>query len=283
MPLPDEIEHRYYTSQGFDPAHARQVRSHYLPFVDGRELLVELGCGRGEFLEVASEVVERCLGVDADPAMVEAVVAAGHDAVRADVRTWPGETTERPDAVFLAHLIEHLSVDEAHELLGGVHDVMAPGGVLVVVTPNPACLANLMNDFWSDPTHVRLYTLDLLAFLLEQTGFEVTERGGNPIGSPGAPPLLAAPPVDVEAGELPVGVDPPAPIQYDESFQLETLLDETSRLRRAVEQLVHGVATLDARQQQLRHVVDVLAQRHDDVLAHLWGPNEIYVVGVRRP
>ncbi|MEZ5208020.1 MAG: hypothetical protein R2690_13840 [Acidimicrobiales bacterium] len=96
MPLPDEIEHRYYTSQGFDPAHARQVRSHYLPFVDGRELLVELGCGRGEFLEVASEVVERCLGVDADPAMVEAVVAAGHDAVRPTYGPGPGRRPSAP-------------------------------------------------------------------------------------------------------------------------------------------------------------------------------------------
>ena len=282
MPLPDEIESRYYTSQGFDPDHNRAVRSHYLPFVEGRDLLVELGCGRGEFLAVASPHVGRCLGVDVDPAMVATVEAAGHEAVREDVLSWVAGTDERPDAVFLAHLIEHLSVEQAHDLLVGLHRIIAPGGVLVVVTPNPACLANLTNDFWSDPTHVRLYTLDLLGFLLDQTGFDVTERAGNAVGSPGPPPELLAPPVEDGADPDPVVVQPAAPIQYDESFQLETLLEENARLRAGVEGLVHAVEALNGHQKRLRHLTSVLAARHNETLTHLWGPNEIYAVGIRR-
>jgi SAM-dependent methyltransferase len=184
--------------------------------------------------------------------------------------------------VFLAHLIEHLPVDAAFELLEQAARIVAPGGVLIVVTPNPACLAVLTNDFWSDPTHVRLYTLELLSFLLDQAGFDVVEAAGNPRDVPGAPPTLAAPPALVPWGDERVEIDPPPAFDYDQDLRLEGVLDELSRLRRALEGLVHLQRLHDDRLLALRHFATTAAERHDATLAHLWGPNEIYVVGERR-
>lgn len=282
MPLPDEVESSYYAAQGFDPAHARAVLAHYLPYVETRSFLVDLGCGRGELLDLARDRVGRVLGVDVDPAMVAAVRDQGIDAVQQDVLAWVAETDETPDAVFMAHLVEHLTVDAAYDLLVGLARVIPPGGVLIVVTPNPACMANLRNDFWSDPTHLRLYTPDLLSFLLDQAGFEVTAARVNPENDPGPPPEFLAPPVNEDIDVATVTVEPAAPIQYDESFQLETLLEETARLRAAVLSLVHGFAQLEGHHRQLRHLTSLLAERHDATLRHLWEPNEIYVVGERR-
>lgn len=283
MPIPDEIEARYYAAQGFDPAHAAEVRSHYLPFVAEARFLVELGAGRGEFLDLASTTVPRVLGVDADPEMVEQIRRHGHEAVHADVLDYVRTTDDRPDAIFLAHLVEHLDVEGAFELFGQCARILEPGGRLVVVTPNPACLAILRNDFWSDPTHLRLYTLDLLRFLLGQTGFEVVEAGGNPRDVPGAPPSLYAPPFDESWAFDPVTVAPRPPMEYDNQLRLEGVLEELARLRTAVEALVHAHTTQQQRTAELHRLTRLLAQRHDETLAELWGPNEIYVVGERRP
>lgn len=283
MPIPDEIESRYYSAQGFDPTHAAEVRSHYLQFLDGRRFLVELGAGRGEFLDLAAPKVERVLGVDVDPEMIGQIRSNGHEAVHRDVLEYLRDTDDRPDAVFLAHLVEHLPVDGAFEMFTQCARILEPGGRLIVVTPNPACLAILRNDFWSDPTHVRLYTLDLLRFLLDQTGFDVVEAAGNPLDVPGAPPLLYAPPFEGEWQTDPVGVAPRPPMEYDQDLRLEGVLDELARLRSAVEQLVHAHTAQQQRTAELHRLTRLLAERHDDTLAELWGPNEIYVVGARRP
>jgi len=283
-PVPDEIESSYYTAQGFDPAHSRQVRSHYLPFVLGRGFLVELGCGRGEFLSLVAEQQPeaRRLGVDVDPEMVRQVREAGHEAVEDDLLTYLHGTSDRPDAVFLAHVIEHLSVGEAFAMFGRLREVIPAGGRLIVVTPNPACFANLSNDFWSDPTHVRLYTLDLLQFLLGETGFEVIDAGGNPLDVPGPPPELLTPVANLDAwGAAEMVMPEPTPITFDEGVAVEGILEELTRLRATVASAVHWMGIYNDRMIEMRHLAESVAAAHDASLRHLYGANEIYVVGER--
>ena len=260
------------------------MRSHYLQFLDGRTFLVELGSGRGEFLEVAKGKVDRLVGVDVDPDMVKQCEAAGFEAVHADVLDYLTETEHRPDVVFLAHVIEHLPVDVAFEMLRDAAAIIEPGGVIIVVTPNPACLANLTNDFWSDPTHQRLYTLDLLSFLLDQTGFDVREASGNPLDVPGPPPELVAPPLAADEWESSdTAVDPRATIDYVDGAGMDGVLDELHRLRKAVEALTFWQHTHDERLTALRRFSEAAADSHNDTLRFFYGPNEIYVVGERRP
>lgn len=281
MGIPDEVESRYYTSRGFDPDHARTVRSHYLQYVKGRKLLVELGCGRGEFLDAARNDVERLVGVDVDAEMVRQVEEAGFTAVRSDVLSYLDTTEDRPDAVFLAHLIEHLSVADAFAMFEKAAGIIPSGGVIIVVTPNPACLANLTNDFWSDPTHQRLYTLDLMRFLLEQTGFTVTAAQGNPVDVPGPPPeLLSTARLD-GWGPAAASIEPRATIDYTDSPGMPGVLDELHRLRASVEEVVNSLGEQDRRLVELRHFAESTADRHDDALRHHYGANEIYVVGER--
>lgn len=282
MGIPDEFESRYYTAQGFDPAHSRTVRSHYLQYVRGRGLLVELGCGRGEFLEAARDDVDRVVGVDVDPEMVARVREAGIEAVHSDVLSYLSTTDHRPDAVFLAHLIEHLTVEDAYAMLEKAATIISGGGVIIIVTPNPACLANLTNDFWSDPTHQRLYTLDLLGFLLESTGFEVTAAAENPVDVPGPPPLLLSPARLGSWGAVDSNIEPRAMIEYEDEPGADGVIDELHRLRVALEQVVQWQHVHDERLTELRHFSETVGERHDDTLRHFYGANEIYVVGERR-
>lgn len=282
MPLPEEVESRYYAARGFEPDHARRVRSHYLPFVEGRELLVELGAGRGEFLGLVRDQVGRAVGVDIDPAMCQQVRDLGLEAVESDVHTFLAETDLRPDAVFLAHLIEHLPVDAAFDMLSSIAAIVPPGGRVIVVTPNPACLAVLTNDFWSDPTHVRLYTLELLSFLLEQAGFDVVEAAGNPADRPGPPPEMHAPAPLGDWDMTAVEVPPRALIEIDDGYRVDTLLDEVSRLRRANEELAAAHVRMGELLIELRAHAEETSRKLASGFGSLYGPNEIYVVGERR-
>jgi SAM-dependent methyltransferase len=286
MPLDPNAESRYYEGREFDPGHNRAVRAHYLQFIEGAGLLVELGCGRGEFLELASAAAGKVKGVDSDPGMVEDARARGIEIEQCEAIDWARTTSDRPDAVFAAHLIEHLMVDEAFELLQALAAIIPPAGRVVLVTPNPACLAMLTADFWSDPTHRRLYTIELISFLLRETGFDVVEAQGNPNDVPGPPPaLLAAETLDGWSSlrdEL--GDASRVPHIYGRATERfdSQLIDTVRALAQEVGRLRHVVGALDDRIDAIRHQLHHVLQRHNEMLSFLYPANEIYVVGERR-
>ena len=276
MSLGPAAEADYYGARGFDEQHAAEVRSFYLPYVEGRRLLVELGCGRGEFLSLAQPIVEQVCGVDVDPKMVQLARARGFTVIEDDVRSYLRQVDDNPDTFFAAHLIEHFSVQDAFGLLTEVHHALAPDGLVILATPNPACLAMLTNDFWSDPTHVRLYTPELLRFLLQQAGFEIVDEGGNPNDTPGPPPHLLAADLLEPWGSLADTLGDAAALPEVPSEGVRELSDEVLLLR-------HIVVTLDERLRALRHVAGHAIERHNDTLRFLYGANEIFVVARRLP
>jgi len=275
----ENFESDYYASRAFDEQHLREVRSHYLNFFKGRRFLVELGCGRGEFLQDAAEIVGRVIGVDIEPAMAGAARKRGLEVHEGDALKYLQNTIERPDAVFAAHLVEHFSVDDTFELLRAAATVMEPGGIIVLVTPNPYCLSVMLNDFWSDPTHVRLYSAALLEFLVKQAGFTVLEADTNPLDVPGPPPELLVP--ETMQPWEPLQVQRPSDVpKYEGSIshrvdeRLEVLLRRTNEVNEALAAITE---TVDRRIDELRHQIHLATQGVNGALKFLYGPNEIYV------
>ena len=82
------IESEYYAFREFDPAAMKLGRSHYVQFFDAGPVL-ELACGRGEFLGLLAEAGLKGRGVDIDVGMVDAGRAAGHDVVLGEARHRP--------------------------------------------------------------------------------------------------------------------------------------------------------------------------------------------------
>jgi SAM-dependent methyltransferase len=117
----------------------------YHHFLAGRSVL-DVGCGRGEFLE---KDPGRFVGVDLDPALVEACRARG---LRAEVGSATGLTF--PDAAFevvrAAQLIEHLHPDQAARLLAEAARVLKPGGRVFLTTPG-------IGNAWNTFSHIRPY------------------------------------------------------------------------------------------------------------------------------
>lgn len=195
------LESDYYTYMGYDPENSRAGLAHYVPMFAGATLpVLELACGRGEFLQLLGEAGLAARGVDSDAGMVEAARAGGLEVTDADalehLRSLPDDTLH---GVFSAHFAEHLQPDVLEQVVAESARVLAPGGTFVAATPNAACLSVLGHDFWRDPTHVRFYEPRLLAFYCVKAGLEVVETGGNPLNSPGAPPESLAPDTSVAA------------------------------------------------------------------------------------
>ena len=78
------LESDYYSYMDFDPEHAREVLRHYVPMFEDKSPVLELGCGRGEFLGLLDEKGIKAEGVDSDDGMVEAARTKGLDVVRGD-------------------------------------------------------------------------------------------------------------------------------------------------------------------------------------------------------
>ena len=150
--------------------------------VDAGAPWLDIGCGRGEWLALASAAGYRARGIDANPVAVDCCRTQGLCAEVAGafeyLRAQPDESL---GVVTMFHVVEHLHPGCLLEMLAIIFQKLSPGGLIAIETPNPANLLMASNDFWNDPTHVRPLPEALLTFMLEYAGFSIARRAGmNP-------------------------------------------------------------------------------------------------------
>lgn len=171
-----EFEDRYRGSREEILVRLREYSSHlvFLKDRDRRELrIVDLGCGRGEWLEVLRDEGLPATGVDNNEAQAEAARQLGLDIEIDDAIVWLGAQKDRSiDLLSAFHLVEHLEFPVLVNLLKEALRVLKPGGGLLIETPNPESLIVGAYKFWFDPTHVRPYPPELLSQLLETLTFQ---------------------------------------------------------------------------------------------------------------
>jgi O-antigen chain-terminating methyltransferase len=148
----------------------------YMAAFDGVGRVCDLGCGRGEFLELAKASGLEAYGVDSDQGSIATCLALGLDARREDLfehlESLPGSSL---GGVFCSQVVEHLPPDLIPALMQEVHRALAPGGVGVFETPNPATFATHVHSFWRDPTHVRPVPEPALSFAARTAGLVVED------------------------------------------------------------------------------------------------------------
>ena len=151
----------------------------YLPFV--QPLLrfypsanaVDLGCGRGEWLELLAENGFEALGVDLDDAMLSACRERGLCVQTGDALVFLRALPDQSQAIVSGfHIAEHLPFKTLQALVQDALRVLVPGGLLILETPNPENLVTGTSVFYLDPTHLRPLPPQLLAFLPEYAGFK---------------------------------------------------------------------------------------------------------------
>lgn len=265
------LESDYYAYMGYDPEHSKAGLAHYVPLFTAGPVL-ELACGRGEFLDLLREAGVAGEGIDADAGMVELARGAGHEVQLADALTG---LRSRPDdsvrGVFSAHFAEHLQPDELEAVVAESARVLAPGGVFVAATPNAACLSVLGHDFWRDPTHVRFYEPRLLAFYCAKAGLEVVETGANPRNHGGPPPGSLGRGTHVDPDLRPDLVATIQRITYDPA---KGVSDPDSPWHA----FGHFLGVLEERLRTTQQELADLHQSYEQLLGQLYPSNEVYVV-----
>lgn len=148
----------------------------YVPSFEGASSVVDLGSGRGEFLELLREHGIPAQGVDLDLDMVLLCRDKGLDVVREDAFSYLAARADGSvGGIFSAQFIEHLEPPRVIELVKLAYRKLAPGGCLVLETPNPACLMVFADSFYRDFSHVRPIHADTMRFLFDATGFHQVE------------------------------------------------------------------------------------------------------------
>jgi O-antigen chain-terminating methyltransferase len=155
----------------------------YVPLFRERAPVLDLGCGRGEFLELLGEAGIEGLGVDANREMVRTCREKNLRAETADVLAF---VTERAagsvGGIFAAQLIEHLPPRVIGDFLDDCYRALRPQGRLVLETVNPRSLTALVESFYRDLTHEKPLHPDTLDFALRAAGFrEVEIRYSSPV------------------------------------------------------------------------------------------------------
>ena len=138
--------------------------------------ILDVGCGRGEFLELLKDNHLSAYGIDINSIMVERSVALGLDARCVDLLTHlksVGDGTLGAVAAF--HVVEHLPFDVLIAFLDEALRVIAPGGLLILETPNPETVRVGASTFYNDPTHRNPIMPEPLRFMVEQRGFTEAE------------------------------------------------------------------------------------------------------------
>ena len=148
----------------------------YVPYFAGCHEVLDIGCGRGEFLELMREAGVPALGIDLSRESVSLCQTKGLKADETDLFAYlTGLPDASLDGIFCAQVVEHLAPAQLPDMIRLTARALRRGGVLVIETPNPECLAIFATHFYLDPTHNRPIPHALLAFYMEEHGISRIE------------------------------------------------------------------------------------------------------------
>jgi 2-polyprenyl-3-methyl-5-hydroxy-6-metoxy-1,4-benzoquinol methylase len=149
----------------------RRNHEAYKPWFADRQDVLDIGCGRGEFLEFMRDLGVRARGIDLGEESVAQCRDKGLDAEVADLFPYLEALPEGEfDGIFSSQVVEHLDAGRLPEMIRLCASRLRRGGILAIETPNPECLAIFATYFYLDPTHTRPVPYPLLEFYMHEYG-----------------------------------------------------------------------------------------------------------------
>lgn len=154
----------------------------YLPYLGQLDKKVssapflDIGCGRGEFLDLLTQHKHKVRGLDLNSSMVKRAKEKGYDVVEDDALSYLSD--QKPESfagISGFHLVEHIPFDELLRLFNECYRTVKQNGLVIFETPNPENLTVGSLNFYYDPSHLHPLPPQLLAFCLEYIGFKDVE------------------------------------------------------------------------------------------------------------
>ncbi len=173
---PDVLYRRLEDSLRGSESEVRADVAHYVRLAADHRPVLDVGCGRGEFLVACREESIAARGVDTNERSVADLRQRGFDVALAGVPECfvslePGSL----GSVLAMHVVEHLPVDALFALFRESARVLRVGGLLMIETPNAESLLIAATEFWRDPTHIAPRHPAALTLLAREHGFEIAE------------------------------------------------------------------------------------------------------------
>ena len=172
-------------------ADIRERQKAYLDLFRGRSDVVDIGCGRGEFLELLRNNNITARGVELGTDQYLLCREKGLDVVQEDLFTF---LEAQPDGslggLFSAQVIEHMAASDQLRYVALAYQKCSPQSPVLFETVNPECVYALVHNFFLDPTHVRPVHPGTLKFAMESQGFRNVElRFSSPVSDRTIPRL----------------------------------------------------------------------------------------------
>ena len=198
-PAPDLNAFKYV---GFEDAfrgsreNIRARLAEYAPRYDGLSNVIDIGCGRGEFLDLLRARGTPARGVDVNHAMVEICRANGLDVTEGDAVSWLAAMDDASvGGIFSAQVVEHLPPAYLTKLLETAAHKVRPGGLVILETINPSSWVAFFESFIRDITHVWPLHPETLQYLMRASGFrDVTLEYRSPVAEESRLRPLPSPP-----------------------------------------------------------------------------------------
>lgn len=152
----------------------KERQKEYLKYFESCSSILDIGCGRGEFLELMRDSGLSAVGVDTYEDFVEYCRSLGLDAVCADGIGYL-KSIESIDGIFVGQVVEHLTTEQVIALIDTAYEKLTEGGVLIMETPNPRSLSIFTNAFYIDPSHNKPVHPETLKYFARNAGFENIE------------------------------------------------------------------------------------------------------------
>jgi SAM-dependent methyltransferase len=156
-----------------------QVREALQPYLDrakSHQPILDIGCGRGEFLAMCRDAKLDARGFDTNERSIADLKQRGFNVAMAGVpECFDGIADDSIGSILATHVVEHLPVDVLFAFYVQSARVLRKDGLLMIETPNAESLLVTGSDFWRDPTHLAPRHPAALILLGREHGFDVEE------------------------------------------------------------------------------------------------------------
>jgi 2-polyprenyl-3-methyl-5-hydroxy-6-metoxy-1,4-benzoquinol methylase len=175
-PSTDFLYRRLEDSLRGSEKEVREALQPYLAYARDRQPVLDIGCGRGEFLAMCREAGVTVRGFDTNERSVSDLKQRKFDVSLSGVpECFDGIADSSTGAILAAHVVEHLPVEVLFAFYSESARVLRSDGLLMIETPNAESLLVTAADFWRDPTHLAPRHPAALVLLGREHGFDVEE------------------------------------------------------------------------------------------------------------